>query len=375
MRDDQLNKSAIQLTRELLAVNTINPPGREIECAKLVGKQLQEAGFAIDFYEFDRNRTSLVAVLPGNGDHLPICFSGHFDTVPLGATSWRVDPFCGETGEGKLYGRGSSDMKSGVSAMVISAMKLARQTNRKAGIVLILTAGEETGCVGAGHLAKLPGVLPMAGAIVIGEPTSNYPLLGHKGALWLNARARGVTAHGAMPEMGDNAINKVARAVTSIGEFHFESDHPLLGKPTANVGRIAGGESINSVPDHAEFTIDIRTVESGDNLLNSIRSSLGPEIELSILQQTNPIATDPGDEWVGRVYEIMAGIRGENPEPRTAPYFTDAGFLTPVMGQPPTIILGPGEDDQLHKTDEYCLISRIEEAVEIYYRIGEDWVM
>jgi succinyl-diaminopimelate desuccinylase len=125
----------------------------------------------------------------------------------------------------------------------------------------VLTAGEENGCEGARFLAE-QGVLPFPmGALVVGEPTANVPLVGHKGVLWLEIEVAGRTAHGSTPELGDNAINKAARLIRKLETFQFEAaPHPVLGAPTLNVGTIRGGLNINSVPDRAVIGVDIRTV-------------------------------------------------------------------------------------------------------------------
>src|SRR5690606_35436298 len=144
----------------------------------------------IRYHEFGERRASLVARI-GDGSGAPLCFTGHIDTVPLGAMPWSVDPFAAESEGDRLYGRGSSDMKSGVAAFVAVAIALAPRLARSPGLLLVITAGEETGCEGAGHLARVDGALEPAGAIVVAEPTANYPYVGHKGALWLRARTRG----------------------------------------------------------------------------------------------------------------------------------------------------------------------------------------
>ena len=115
----------------------------------------------------------------------------------------------------------------------------------------MITAGEETGCEGAFHLLQ-DKALGRAGAVVVAEPTSNYPFVGHKGAFWLRAKATGVTAHGSMPDKGVNAIYKAARAVGKLEAFRFQNPpHDLMGQATLNVGTIRGGLNINSVPDEA----------------------------------------------------------------------------------------------------------------------------
>ena len=377
MNLSHLQNAAISLTRELLAFNTINPPGQERKCAEFLGDKLKDGGFAVTYHEFAEGRTSLVARLGPPGDKQPICFTGHTDTVPLGNADWSKDAFGREIADGKLYGRGSTDMKGGLAAMVVAALELAKASNKHAGIILVITASEENGCKGAEYLVKRPEVLGKAGAIIVGEPTANYPLIGHKGAFWLEAQTAGRAAHGSMPEQGENAIYKIARAVSMLEKYEFDVSHPLLGAPTLNVGTISGGENVNSVPDFARIKIDIRTVgnQKSADVYDALKQYLGNEITMKILQASDAVATDPDDLWVREVFDIMTPILGERPEPRAATYFTDAGQLTPALGNPPTIILGPGEPAMAHKTNEFCYVSRIEEAVAAYLRIGEKWML
>jgi len=195
------NLSALELTQALVRFDTINPPGNERLCAEHLGSILNDAGFAVSYHEFAETRTSLVARIGGDADAKPLCFTGHIDTVPLGAAPWSVDPFAADIADGKLYGRGTSDMKSGVAAFVVAAIRLARELETGPGMVLIITAGEETGCEGAYHLAGLGNVLGDAGAIVVAEPSSNLPFIGHKGALWLKAVASEVPRRNAQVQI------------------------------------------------------------------------------------------------------------------------------------------------------------------------------
>src|SRR5512146_1432243 len=114
------------LARELLAYNTINPPGMERACAKQIGAMLEAAGFHVAYHEFAEARTSLVAHIGVTDAKPPICFTGHIDIVPLVSAPWTRDPFAGETDGDRLYGRGSTDMKSGIAAFVVAAIELAK---------------------------------------------------------------------------------------------------------------------------------------------------------------------------------------------------------------------------------------------------------
>ena len=370
--------SALEITRDIVRMDTRNPPGREVECAHYLGDLLSAAGIEVSYYEFAPERTSLVAVLRGEGGNgkKPLCFGGHIDVVPLGAKEWSVDPFGAEIVDGKLFGRGTTDMKAGISSFVHAALKLAREGRRGAAdMVMAICAGEETGCEGSYHLAEI-GALGEAGAIVIAEPTSNYPILGHKGALWLKVETEGITAHGSMPEHGDNALYKAARSVTRLEEFDFNvMPHELLGRSTLNVGTMQGGLNLNSVPDHAEFTVDIRTLPQQDHakILSGLEGYLGDENKIARIVDCGGVHTPQADPWMQEIYAVMEPILGEPIEPRGAPYFTDASALTPAYGGPPTVILGPGEMHMAHQTDEYCPVAHIEQAAEVYEILARRW--
>lgn len=366
----------VELTRQLVRMNTVNPPGDEHACALYLAGILEAAGFRIEFVPMGAGRSNLVATLDGAGDRAAICLSGHLDTVPLGGAPWSRDPFSGECYDGKIYGRGSSDMKSGVAAIVVSACHMAARGKPGAAIVLAFTAGEETGCDGAACLAESGGLPERAGALIVAEPTSNYPLLGHKGALWLEGTARGVTAHGSMPERGVNAIYKAARAALRLEAFDFGlPEHPILGRPTVNVGTISGGLNVNSVPDLVRIGIDLRSIPGLDHdaLLVRVGKTLGAEIDLKSTLDASWVWTDPGEPWVGEAFSLITPFLGETPEPRSVSYFTDASVLRAALGNPPTLILGPGEAALAHQTDEYCRIDRVEQAADIFETLMSRW--
>jgi succinyl-diaminopimelate desuccinylase len=370
------DQDAIAMTQSLLRFDTVNPPGQERDCARHVGALLEGWGFRVAYHEFAEARTSVIARAGGSDSGPPLCLTGHIDTVPLGVAAWSRDPFAGETDGDRLYGRGSSDMKAGVAAILLAARNLAKKLSGTPGVVLVLTAAEEGGCIGSRHLAELPQLLGRAGAMIVGEPTSNYPYVGHKGSLKFYARFRGVSAHGSMPELGVNAIYKAVRAVTKLESFDFSQPaHPVMGKPTMNVGTFEGGNTVNSVPDAASFGVDIRTVPGMDHgaLRAKLQAALGNEAELEVFSDMNAVWTEPEQDWVQRVFEITGRTLGVKPEPRAQTYNTDAGNLLKVYKGAPTEVLGPGEPQLAHQTDEYCSMARIGQSVAIYEELIRDW--
>ncbi|MDC6366811.1 MULTISPECIES: M20 family metallopeptidase [Flavobacteriaceae] len=358
----------IELSQKLIQFDTRVPKGNEGQAALFLGGILEANGFEVDYPEFAKGRLNLVAS-KGLGDVPPLVFTGHFDVVPLGDAKWSVNPFGGSIHNGKLYGRGASDMKAAVAAMVCAATSCAEDMLPKGGIKLLITANEELGCLGAKALRDSGYHIGGASALVVGEPTSNQPLLGHKGGLYLKATTHGKTAHSSTPHLGDNAIYKAAKAVLKLDGLEFAvAEDGLLGHPTINVGKFQGGQNLNSVPDYAQFTIDVRTTPKLPNhkALTYLQSVLGKEVELEKLVDLDPVTSNAQDPFIKRVVRLCNGAhKGE----AAAPYLTDASVITPWLGNVPTVILGPGEAQMAHKTDEYCAIDKILESVALYKAI------
>ncbi len=379
---------AVELTQQLVSFDTVNPPGNEASLGHFIADLLSNAGFHVARLGFDTDRVNIVArrghlkALSTENERVPICFTGHLDTVPLGNAQWKVDPFAAEIIDGRLYGLGSSDMKSGVAAMVTAAIRAGDKLDQGPGVVLVLTSGEETGCYGANHLVR-HNDLGRVGALIVGEPTSNMARAGHKGALWMSAETFGRAAHGSMPELGVNAIFRSLKLISKLEEFGFNvKGHEGLGSPTLNVGSMRSGMNINSVPDHSEVGIDVRTIPGMRHaeLIEFFRSYLAPELDvLSPIVDLESVWTDVQHPWVRSVLsklnpnENTGKPNGNSRKIEGVPFFTDASVLAPAFESPPVLIIGPGETAMAHQTDEYCLVDKIEDAVRIYERIMTEW--
>ncbi len=368
--------NVLTLARRLISFDTMSPSQGERTCLDALAEVLAEAGFQIRFDDYAPGRTSLSARLRPDAEAPSLCLAGHIDTVPLGGRPWSVDPFAGEVRDGRLYGRGACDMKGGVAAMVCAAASAARFVGPDQDLVVNVFGGEETGCEGSFHLVRDPALRGSPGAVVVGEPTSNRPLVGHKGALWLRGESLGRTAHGSMPEQGENALLPCLDALNRILTLDVGGTaHPHLGTATLTPTTLHSGLNINSVPDSAVFTLDIRTVPGLDHaaLAAEIARLAGEAVRIETLLDVPPVWTAPDHPWIDRVKRLWTSRRGSPSQVETVQFFTDAAAVRAALPEVPIVILGPGDPAMAHRTDEFCPVHELDEAVLCYQDIIADW--
>lgn len=359
---------ATDLLAELVRANTVgaHEEGLAQRCAEI----LEKAGLDGHWVDFEPEREQYVARTSG-GHGAPLTFTGHLDTVPATPSDWSVDPWAAAVDGDRMLGRGTSDMKSGVAALVDAVADHAARPHDCRGVQVVLTSGEETGCTGAVTIPR--DVLVPGGPLVVAEPTRNALVPGHKGAHWMHLTATGRAAHGSAPELGDNAAVKVARAAVALHDF---VDWPA--GVTANVGVIRGGVQTNVVPDAGELYLDIRTVPSaqGDAVREVVRRVAGDAVRIEDHVVLPPVQTPLDDPFVALVGEALTAVGLDGAPIDTARYFTDASALVPLLSEGPTtpaVVLGPGEPEQCHVADEWCSLSRVDEAVAVYAELLDRW--
>lgn len=365
--------AVVTLAQELIRFDTRNPPGNELACAKMLASRLAQAGLEVHFDEYAPSRANIVARAKGSGSAPPLVFSGHIDVVPFGEAEWEYEPLSAHIADDRLYGRGSTDMKGGVAAMIVALEQSLREGLLGRDIIIAISGGEETGCDGAKHIASQCGEWGEVGGLVIAEPTENVVTLGHKGALWLAIDVDGKAAHGAFPERGINAITRSAGLIERLNSLDLskpEYGRPL-GSPSLNIGMINGGNSINSVPDHARLTVDIRTVDADAIPLfeGMVRNELDRGMKIEKLVDVPALPIAKACPWLDSVIAKTAEVTGNSQPCASVSYFTDGGVLTPALGMPPTVILGPGSSARAHAVDEYVLLSQLRDSVMIYQKI------
>lgn len=372
IREDEV----VNLCRDLVRFKSVNPPGDELEIAEYVAGALREAGLIVEVIPHTPTRASVLARLRGSGDVPALFYTGHLDVVPVGAEEWLHDPFGGEVIEGRLWGRGSSDMKGGDAAIITAARVLAAaDLSLKGDLILAFTAGEEGEQLGATELATRLDSIPVQ-AVVVAEPSSNDVYVAEKGALWLKITTRGKTAHGSMPHLGQNAITMMAALLSELDSLAVPyEEHPLLGGFTRSINTIAGGVKTNVVPDRCVVTIDQRTVPGQDHaaiarqveeLIADLAQRL-PEFHASVevINDRIPVASSPEESVVQRFYDVVAEVTGRRPVPEGVNYYTDAAVFVPAL-QSPMIICGPGEARLAHQPNECVKVAKLIEAAKIF---------
>jgi succinyl-diaminopimelate desuccinylase len=369
-------EALVQLTCDLVRMRSINPPGDEAAIAACIAERCERAGMFTDVVPHEEvGRASVIGGLRGSGERAALLFSGHLDTVPAG-DNWQHDILAAEVSDGKIWGLGTTDMKSGVAAMLI-AMEAIRRSNvpLKGDLLFAGTAGEEVDSMGAQRLVQQQK-LSDVGFMVIGEPTTNRVFTAEKGVLWLELNTIGQTAHGSMPHLGVNAIMHMNKLLQALTTAHMPYQrHPLLGDFTMNVATITGGVKTNVVPDACRVTIDTRTVIGQDHqqilaIVRQLIDRLSAEdatfhAEVRTVNERVPLDIPFDDPQVQAFVRVRDQVTGQSSTPIAATYATDGSVFVPAY-QAPMVICGPGLPEKAHQPNEYVEIARLIEAARIY---------
>lgn len=358
--------------------------GNEKEVADLFSKVLDEYGIKNEQVEYAPGRNQLIATL---GEGSPVLgYSGHMDVVPTGDIEWDYDAFGAQEVDGRLYGRGTVDMKAGLVATLVAAIRLKEAGYPKKGTLkLLCTVGEETAGIGAQQLVEL-GYGDNLDALVIAEPTNLQIAYAHKGALWPRITSLGKTAHGSMPQEGVNAIESMIKIIEKIKEeFDFSaSSDSELGQSTSSINVLKGGNGTNVVPDKAVCEIDIRTVPCQDHeelkgKFQAILDDLAKEdetfkAEVEYINDLPSMRTEKEDPFVDLAEAATEKITGTKPKLVTMTGYTDASQFTRSKKSYPKLILGPGETKYAHQPNENVIIEDFYKSIEIYEEIGKEFL-
>ncbi|MCL4202824.1 MAG: M20 family metallopeptidase [Pirellulaceae bacterium] len=313
-----------------------------------------------------------------------LMFEVHQDTVPVEGMT--IEPWQPEVRQGRVYGRGACDIKGGMACMLTALSRLAEQRPPgMATVVLACTVDEEYGFTGARHVGRLwqqdRDFLPRApDAVVVSEPTELDVVVTHKGVVRWRCRTRGRAAHSSQPQLGHNAIYDMAHVVAALERYANQivpalGEHPLLGRPSLSVGLIAGGISVNVVPDDCSIEIDRRMLPGEDErtawqqAMEYVTRDLPPQIRLEYDEphQAVPALAQDGNQQLAERVSRAARAAGGPGRSIGVPYGTDApAFASAGI---PTVVFGPGSIAQAHTVDEWIAVEQLEAATESYYRL------
>ncbi len=357
--------SAGALLQELIRIPSVNPEGDagcsttgESAIATYVGELLQCLGANVSFQEALPGRPNVLACFPSASQTKKprLLFAPHLDTVSVAGMT--IPPFSAEIRDGRIWGRGATDTKGSMAAMLWALHKCKDQISQFPWEVWFAgLADEETRQTGS---RKLAGGKHFD-FVVIGEPTHLQVVHKTKGNLWLKLRTRGLAAHGSSPEKGQNAILKMTNVlhwVQLVATPQLSKlVHSDLGTPTVNVGMIHGGMRHNIVPDLCEAVLDIRTVP-GQNIDDFKEDLLRnfPDLEFEE-RESPPLDTSPDHPIIQQLLTMGAGLAA-------ASWFCDATSFAAVGT--PAVAIGPGSIEQAHIADEFLKISDLEQGAEFF---------
>jgi len=370
-------KELVDSTIQVVQIATENPPGNEKRAAPFLKRLLSRMGFKIKTLLSPKGRWNIVAERRWGEGGRTLIFNGHLDVVPAGDPSqWKYPPFEGKLSKGRIYGRGASDMKSGIVSFIhaVSAIERSKTPLLQGAVILHLVSDEEShGHHGTEFLTRTIGI--QGDAALVGEPTDLQPVIAQKGALWVRISTFGKSAHGSRPHLGVNAIEKMTKLMERLNSFLLQKEHPLLGKPTLSIGTIHGGTKINIVPDRCEIEVDRRILPGEEKevvlgemkaILDSLRSKDSLfQYRIEEIDFAEPSQVDPEEEIVRIGVQAIEEVMGKKPALRAFSGFTDSRFYLNQY-HIPTLIFGPGGVDQSHTTDESVEVEALVRAAHIY---------
>ncbi|MBK9197514.1 acetylornithine deacetylase [Candidatus Skiveiella danica] len=367
-----ISPQALALAQELVRMNTVSA-NSNLELIHFVRDALRTLGVASRLtFNADKTKANLFATL-GEGKPAGVILSGHTDTVPWDGQDWTVDPLSAAVQDGRLYGRGSADMKSFIALALANAQAFLDSAAPFA-IHFAFSYDEEVGCFGVRELIadlRDAGIRPLA--CIIGEPTGMVPAIAHKGVYRYKCCVRGKEAHSSLTPQSVNAIEMAARLIGKIRDMAegFEDNEPRyegfdVPFSTASVGQFHGGIADNVVPRDAEFRYEFRDLPTAD-----VRA-----MQQAVLDQARAlepgmqrVASDTGfrfeticeipsflgsvDDPVTRLAQRLSGEKGTT----LVAFGTEAGLFK--NAGIPTVVCGPGHIAQAHQPDEYASLDQL----------------
>lgn len=390
--------SPTEILSELIAIPSVNPMGRELSGPIYFEKRLSDwlvrffesIGAPFERIEVTEGRANVVARYDSPGATRTLLFDAHQDTVPI--DNMTIEPFTPQVVSGRITGRGASDVKGGLAAMLHAFARLVKEKPAgAANVVLSCTCDEEFTTLGIRDLVtcwqdgsgKSRLLTTKPDGAIVAEPTDLDVVVAHRGVTRFRVHTIGRACHSSDPTQGRNAIYTMARAVRYLEDYaswlpKSVPIHALCGRPTLSVGRIYGGQSVNIVPDSCTIEIDRRLVPGEDPLVawNTIREQLterfGPHIVTDEAWISSPALSNQDNAWLADpLLKCIEGVAGKHRSLGVA-YCTHASTIS--TAGVPAVVFGPGSIAQAHTEDEYIEIQQLDQAAEIYYQFAKQGI-
>lgn len=380
---DYETREEVLLTQELVRIESSNPGAYEEAAAAFVCGWLERNTSAEIIREpVHPGRDNVVAIMRGASSEHRLTYICHMDTMPVGE-GWTRDPLGAEIVDGKLYGRGSCDMKAGLAAAMIAFRNISRQDRkRKYDFQLIATVNEEDAMTGAEQAVK-DGWVDASGYILDAEPTNGHIQVAHKGKSWFVLHTHGRTCHASMPQEGCDAIAAMTEILSQVRRRTAQLPrHPEMGPSTATFGTIQGGWNPYIVPDECTATIDMRLTPPTTNqqaqalVEEAIAAGLaevsGVTCEYTIDAQRPAIERDENSYLLARLRAATAAVVGRELPVDFFPGYTDTAVIAALTGCRNCMSFGPGSLEQAHRPDEFVPCEEITRSAAVMTRLAED---
>jgi len=402
-------KELNQLCCEMIQAKGENPPGDVSEAAKVVECFLQTEGISYQTFEPAEGHVSVVATVGRGKPSLILC--GHIDVVPAGDFSrWDVPPFEGVIKQGKIFGRGASDQKGGVAAMLMALAVVKDFEDDLSSKITVASVSDEEAKGPGGVLWLLQNKKLSGNACLITEPTgylnSEYSIVGgERGTFWLKIKAHGKPAHASKPVLGRNAIIMLTEFVQKLMALESEAvaipkeaetlvrngRKPLrmvaesqgvptnsltrtLDHYTTSLGLINGGTKVNVVPDLCQAEVDIRIPVGGspDGVEEFVRSLVPENVEYEVINRTLPSFTPATHRLTDAVQKGAKQVFGYKPSATYMAATSDAHFFRELLGVP-TLAFGPGYEEVIHTYNEFVYAKDVLNMAKAYTNIIADF--
>ncbi len=373
-----MHGEAIRYLKDLIALETVNPPGNELMAAEYIAAEMEAEGFSVEIQGISENRANVIACYgPESGTE--VIFNGHLDVVPAG-DSWTEKPFEATERDGRIYGRGARDMQGGIAAMMAAAAAFRKEHREAWGrLTLAFVADEEVWGSGSSCFCSSRRADGNR-YVLIGEPTGCRVGIGHLGVARYKVTITGAQCHASVPEKGINALAEAASFIMAIREYEESRFTACRGKGprwTVSPTMLEAGDKINIIPGTAALFLDCRigdgiaaeTLKAElEELFRENRLHDGAGCRIDIIQHSlpgntpddSPIFGYIGKAAVSPAQEERCFINGST----DMPIFLRAGFRN-------TAIIGPGSMDMAHKADEYVPLAELYGITDFYKRFAE----